>query len=78
MVMLDKMKKMRGSRVQSIEIDVLVGHAQEKDQRAMVKGEACLHIPVSTMMLTTFWESQQTNEGKDAESLKLSSRHGTK
>lgn len=54
MVMLDKMKKMRGSRVQSIEIDVLVGHAQEKDQRAMVKGEACLHIPVSTMMLTTF------------------------
>ena len=54
MVMLDKMKKMRGSRVQSIEIDPLVGHAIEKDQWVMVKGEACLHIPVSIMMLTTF------------------------
>ena len=40
MVMLDKMKKMRGSRVQSIEIDPLVGHAIEKDQWVMVKGEA--------------------------------------
>lgn len=54
MVMLDKMKKIRGSRVQSIEIDLLVGYAHDKDQQAMVKGEDHLHIPVTIMMLNTF------------------------
>lgn len=54
MVMLDKMKKIRGSRVQSIEIDLLVGYEHDKDQQAVVKGEDRLHIPMTIMMLNTF------------------------
>lgn len=46
------MKTEEGDRVQSIEIDLLVGHAHEKDQQVMVKGEAGLHIPMSIMMST--------------------------